>query len=194
MRVAVDIDGTLSKTFECYGEELAKRGFDVSGGPAQEFVFWETDMLYPNVPADTALRMYEDNWRSMRSSYEVYPGADWIVQLLLEHELVALTNRRVFGDEAVCSVTQEWLDKHGFAVSTLIHTSDKASECVKQGFEVLIEDSPRNAYPVADAGVVVLLHDQVYNRHVEHANVIRFTHWLEVPALLRRVAQRSDRG
>lgn len=191
MRVAIDIDGVLSKTFERYGEELAKRGFDVSGGPAEEFVEWETSMLYPNVSIDEVLEMYEGIWRDMRSSYELYPGADIILQLI-DYDLEALTNRRVFSEGEVCEVTKEWFSTHGIPISKIIHTSDKAAVVREAGFDVLIEDSPRNAVPVAETGAQVLLFDHVYNRHVVHPNVTRFTHWLEVPLLLRRLAQRAD--
>lgn len=190
MRVAVDIDGVLSRTFEKYGEELSKRGYDTSG-QAEEFVQWETSMLYPKVPATTTLAMYEDNWASMRSSYELYPGADIVLQLI-EHDLEALTNRRVFSEGEVCAVTKQWFVTHGIPISRIIHTSDKAAVMQEEGFDVLIEDSPRNAVPVAETGAHVLLFDQVYNRHVQHPNVTRFTHWIEVPALLRRLAQRAD--
>lgn len=191
MRVAVDIDGVLSQTFEKYGEELAKRGFDVSGGPTDEFVKWETSMLYPNVSIGEVLKMYETIWRDMRSSYELYPGADIVLQLL-DYDLEALTNRRVFSEGEVCEVTKQWFVKHGIPISTIIHTSDKAAAMQEEGFDVIIEDSPRNAVPVARMGAQVLLFDRVYNRHVQHPNVTRFTHWIEVPALLRRLAKRAD--
>lgn len=194
MRVAVDIDGTLSKTFEKYGEELAKRGFDVSGGPAEEFVRWETSMLYPKIPIEQVLAMYADNWASMRSSYELYPGADVVLQLV-DYELCAVTNRRVFQEEEEgCLVTKQWLASNNIPIKQVIHTSDKALVCAQEEFSVLIEDSANNAVPVAQTGTHVLLFDHVYNRHVEHPNITRFTHWLEVPRLLARLAQSANRG
>lgn len=187
MKIAVDIDGTLSKTFEKYGELARKNGYDTSGGPADSFEYWETDMLYPNVPIEDMMRLYEAKWEEMRSSYELYPAADIILHLL-DYDLSAVTNRRVFEDQDVCSVTASWLKEHDIPISTVHHVSDKASVCSELGFSVLIEDSPKNALPVAQAGTHVLLFDKVYNRHVpEHPNITRFSHWIEVPALLRRI-------
>jgi uncharacterized HAD superfamily protein len=186
MKIAVDIDGVLSQTFKKYGEELAKRGFDVSGGPADEFVDWETSMLFPHVSQDDSWSMYVSNWEYMRSSYEVFSGAAVILHLL-DHELAAVTNREVFSDEDVCSVTRDWLSDNGFPDMPIYHVADKASFCKNNGFDLLIEDSPRNAFPVAEAGIPVLLFDHVYNRHVSHSLVTRFTHWLEVPVLLDRI-------
>ena len=188
MKVAVDIDGVLSQTFKKYGEELKKRGFDVSGGPAKQFVDWETSMLYPNVSIKDCWLMYESNWSVMRSSYEVFSGAAFILHLL-NHELEAVTNRPVFSDEDVCSVTRNWLVSNGFPDMPIHHVTDKAAFCQRKGFDVLIEDSPRNAIPVAESGIEVLLFDHVYNRHVHHSLVTRFTHWLEVPVLLRRLLE-----
>lgn len=192
MKIAIDIDGTLAKTFERYGEEAQKRGYDTSGQkPSSDES--EVSILFPNAPVDDIIAMYENNWKDMRTNYELYPGAD-IIPHLLEYELIGLTNRRIFEDTDHCTATQEWLRKHDIPLKKVIHTSNKALACQEHEFVVLIEDAVHNARAVAQAGVHVLLHDQPYNQHVEHENITRFTHWIEVPQLLRRATKRGDSG
>ena len=189
MKVAVDIDGTISQTFEKYGELLREAGYDTSG-IASKPTHWETDFLYPKVPTDTVMQFYKDNWRGMRSSYDVYPGAP-VVLHVLAYELVGVTNREVFEQGADgCSVTKQWLREQAIPLQEVVHTSDKPATIAEDGFDVLIEDSVKNAVPVAEQGTPVLLFDQPYNWHLSHKNVIRFSHWAEVPLLLKRLDSR----
>ncbi|MFT4249955.1 MAG: 5' nucleotidase, NT5C type [Candidatus Woesearchaeota archaeon] len=187
MRVAVDIDGVLSKTFEQFFKEMLRRGVS-----RDELVFSSSQQVTAPFPdeVDGDIRsMYEREFSSLRVSYEPVEGSRVITNVLGE-ELIAVTNRKLFGQESVCLHTQEWLAKNSFPISEVIHTQDKASVLSEQGFDVLIEDFGKNALAVANQGIAVLLLDTYYNRYVSHPLITRFSHWLEVPLLLKRLNSR----
>lgn len=60
----------------------------------------------------------------------------------------------------------------------------KAEICQSIGATCMIEDSPKHARIVAEAGIPVLLMDRPWNRELSHPLVTRITSWNEVEALL----------
>lgn len=182
MRLGVDIDGVLSKTFESYVVGMRSLGHDVS---AEDFVY---EVGFPGIPREVLMSWYLPQKMELRRSYERYPGARAVLHLLAM-DVVFITNRPT--EEHPCPATLDWLKAHDILIGEVVHTRDKAVECARLSVGALIEDAPHNALAVADAGIPVLLHDQPYNRHVSHPLVTRFSHWGEVPRLLRRMGHRN---
>lgn len=188
MKVGVDIDGTLSQTFEYFVQQLERRGYDVGEPDLDHYSWGHGHADFGEVPAEEFDTIYEKNMHDWRRSYEVYPGA-WFVLTHLDDEIVAVTNRRVLDGEGGCPHTEHWVEQRGFPLERIHHTSDKAVTCEQHDIDVLIEDTVFNARDVAQSGVPVLLFDKKYNRGFSHDNVTRFSHWIEVPLLLERLRE-----
>ena len=177
MRLGIDIDDTITYTYPEWTLELRRRGYDVTDAD------WHPGNGFRGVSLGAVRDMYVEKREEFRRNYSVVEGAPAVINLL-GHELIAMTGRLT--DEDVCPHTVYWLRKHNIPISKIIHTQDKAAACKEHDIDLLIEDDPRYALPVLEAGIPVLLRNHHYNESLEHPLVTRFSHWLEVPLLLKR--------
>ncbi|MDO8584691.1 MAG: hypothetical protein Q7R85_01040 [bacterium] len=108
------------------------------------------------------------------------------------HELYIITARR----NKHITQTELWIEKHFPDVFTGVHYASpsrlkeeprkKSEICEALGIEVLIDDSPENAFDCAAVGVKIFLFDQPWNRRHEFPkNVERVFSWDEVLHKLR---------
>ncbi len=169
MRVGIDIDGTVTQTFELW-EELVP-AFD------RKYLNSESATVAPEMVRE----WYAAHQKVLRRLYQPYPGTIAILHLLDNPRFITGRNTQ----HEVCPATVLWLHRHGLSHISLTHTTDKVF--AGRDVDVFIEDNPDHAQALAHAGKPVLLKDQPYNQDVEHENIIRFTHWLEVPRLLKKL-------
>lgn len=188
MKIGIDIDGTLTKTFEKWAEELRKEGFNVSYKDFTEDEFL-SNLGGKTIKEEDVKIWYLQNRGRMRQEYSLYPGVRIILSLLAEHELYAITSRDAWEEKPDPS-TQEWADKNKFPFKKIFYTTDKAGKCRELGVQVMIEDYVTQARRIAQKGIPVLLFDKHYNKGPENPLITRFSHWAEVPKLLKKV-QRS---
>ncbi len=168
MKVGIDLDGTLAQSFELW-EQLH---------PEFEIRHLVNDMWAKPEVQD----WYNEHHKTIRHLYKPYPGARAVLEFI--DNPIVLTARPTTHD--ICPATALWLEKRGINLE-IIHEVKKDLACKEHDITVHIEDSPAHALEVARVGIPVLLKDQPYNQDVEHENIIRFTHWLEVPRLLKKL-------
>ncbi len=180
MRIGLDLDGTLAQMWERMTRELQE-----AGHPVEYEQFYPQAGYAPVLTAEETRRFYADHRSLLRRSYDIYPGVRAVLDLLSDNEFVAVTTRVT--EEEPCPDTVFWIGKHALPIPQVVHSADKAASCRKEGVDVLIEDTAEEALKVAEAGVPVFLFDKHYNRHVDHPLVTRFTHWVEVPRMVRQM-------
>lgn len=110
-----------------------------------------------------------------------------LVRLSRRHSLHIITAR----GEQIEGVTVKWVEKnfprHFESINLtnqFFDTSGKAitkiDVCKRLGIELMIEDSPRNARQLAEAGVPVILLDAPWNQREMPENVTRVYSWAEI--------------
>ncbi len=163
MNIAVDIDDTLTDSFEYFmpfvaeffGEDrdsLDKRNISYSNLP-EEWKDRELDFCrkyYDRIVADTPFK----------------PDAASGIRRLRElgHRIVIITGRTADFYTDPYKTTGEELSRGGIVYDKLICTLDKAAACVRENISVLVDDIPGNCSVAAEKGIKAILFDSRANR------------------------------
>lgn len=187
MNIAIDIDDTLTESFdyflpfvaEYFGagtNELRDKNISYSTLPSE----WKKNELafckayYDRVAADTPFK----------------PDAAWGVRKLHElgHRIIIITGRTTAFYTDPYQTTTEELKKGDIIYDKLICTLDKAGACVEENISVLIDDSPAHCDSVADKGIPVLLFTGKGNdtAKTEHLRVRNWTEAVNAVAQIQR--------
>lgn len=88
-------------------------------------------------------------------------------------------------------VTYDWLSKHGFPLSRIEHTHNecKAEAVTRNRINVFVDDHPRHYEALESIGVVCLLVDHGYNRHLDAVGWKRISSLDDIPALMPRIQE-----
>ena len=168
MNIAIDIDDTLTESFdyflpfvaEYFGADAVElRARNISYGNLPEA--WKKDetgfcrAYYDRVAADTPFK----------------PDAAWGVNRLRElgHKIVIITGRTDAFYTDPYKTTMEELRNGGIVYDKLICTLDKASACVAENISVLIDDMPSNCESVMRRGIPALLFTSKANQDIQAA-------------------------
>lgn len=185
MNIAIDIDDTLTESFdyfqpfvaEYFGadlEELKQKNISYSTLPEQ----WKQEELgfckayYDRTAADTPFK----------------PDAAWGVEKLREmgHRIIIITGRtRAFYTDPY-RTTEEELAKGGIAYDKLICTLDKAAACVEENIGLLIDDLSANCEAVARRGIPAIVFVGKGNRE-ERTEHLRVENWAEAVEAVKQI-------
>ena len=121
---------------------------------------------------------------------------DTLRSLNVQYEFHIVTSRC----ESLRAITENWILEHdlsdcfseahftnGFGSIYPGAKRTKLEMCHEINAVALIEDAPLNALSVMDGGVRVLMPERPWNQDFQHADVIRYTDWEDVPGLLRNL-------
>lgn len=122
-----------------------------------------------------------DFWREFNDvslSLKVLDGAIEALNKIREYYDIDIITAR-FYHASKC--TEIWLDSNEIRYNNLyFNAGDKLDVCKWKNIEIMIEDNPHNAMILANNNIKVLLIDHLYNREVEHENIIRCKTWNEI--------------
>lgn len=119
-------------------------------------------------------------------------AAEVINSLGQQHETVIISARFNMHYEA----TLKWLKEYGICVNEVLFTEGrgKADICMKNGIDLLIEDSLNNAREVADAGIQVLLLATEYNGAAESNRIDYCENWEEIRQYINLASKKQAVG
>jgi uncharacterized HAD superfamily protein len=194
MKIAVDIDEVLARGLATYlnyfnsnyNTNYAEEDFTPDKG------FWEVLGV-----SEEDIDQISKHYRASNHSKDwlLVPGAvEAIKQLAQEHELIIISNREEAGHEP----TRQWLKRNfGDAFSAIIFTKaeikdsvqpTKASICVREKANVLVEDEVKEVSACCEAGVPVVLFDTRLNQDVEGEGVRRVQSWPEALVAIQEIS------
>lgn len=180
MKIGIDIDGVVADFFQKFLEFYNKK--TKSDIPIES---WITYNFWDFLPISK-----EEGWGLMHEFYllddfdeiPLIEGAkEAILQLSKENEVYIITARPFKWEEK----TKRFFDKHfsGNKIK-LIHCRDdkdntiyKREICNNLGINILIEDCGDIALQCAETGVKVILLNSLYNKNINHENIIRANNW-----------------
>lgn len=184
MNIGIDIDNTIGNTFEAIIAYYAHNGHSVA---PQDLILeegWVKELRGVATEQDINNLFHES--KEFLEHIDPYPAVRAILTLSRHHHLHLITARPKDGSVSR-QATYAWLKKHNIVVDSVTHTENKPDIIRKLEIDVMIEDSPYEVGRLVDSNIPILLLDHPYNHDIQHPNVTRFTHWLEVPTLIKRL-------
>lgn len=183
MRIAIDIDDTLTESFAYFQPYVA----EYFGADAAELR--RQNISYSNLP---------DAWKQDEVGFcKAYydrivpdtpfkPDAARAIQTLKErgHSILILTGRTTAFYTDPYQTTAEELKRGGIAYDKLICTLDKGRACAGEQIDLLIDDLPSNCDDAVKHGIAVILFTSPANRDVPTRHP-RASSWNEVLELVR---------
>lgn len=184
MKIAIDIDDTLTNSFDYFIPFVAEF---FGAAPEQ---LRRDNISYSTLPEEWRKREPE----FCRAYYDrVVPDTPFrenavrYVNLLHEegHRIVIITarTREMYTDPY--ATTRAELDKNGLQYDEIVCTMDKTRACTERGIDLLIDDSVANCRAAASAGVRVLLFSGKGNAGTD-VPFARVNDWEEIYLLIRR--------
>ncbi|HWI54034.1 MAG TPA: hypothetical protein VNT01_18000 [Symbiobacteriaceae bacterium] len=170
MRIGLDLDGVVANSVPNWIAILNSR-FGTNYGPGE----------LPDTHGTPEMAAFCDE-HLIELLLPVRPmagAAEAVSRLRREgHELVVITAR----SPSVSRLTEAWLAYYGIAVDRLhfLEGGGKAATARAEGIDLLVEDTPKHALAVAEAGIPVLLFGAAYNRHLRHPLIHVCESWDEV--------------
>ena len=185
MNIAIDIDDTLTDTFEYLMPFVAE--------------FYEKDLeelqrnniSYSNIPMEW--RKYEYDFEKhyydevvVRTPFK--EGAAKFVNLLCRkgHRIVIVTGRtKAFYTDPYVT-TEEELKNGGIAYDKLICTLNKNQACLDEHMDVMIDDLISNCDSVSSVGITPVLFTSRANKHL-NTEYVRVNQWDDVIEIIEQI-------
>ncbi|MGE5329172.1 MAG: 5' nucleotidase, NT5C type [Deltaproteobacteria bacterium] len=170
MRIGIDIDGVIVDTISTCAAAISDFiGYEIT---CEDVVFRYEEMCEVH-------DFWKKNAARVLCCTPPKEGVcEHINELLYKHELYFISSR---GSQTL-DESRIWFGKYGLPKENLFFTSGnpKAGLCKEFELDLFIEDSPKNAEEIADAGILVLLLDAFYNSNFEKEGIVRCKNWEEI--------------
>jgi uncharacterized HAD superfamily protein len=188
MNIGIDIDDTISNTYERlvsdvykYAEDVLKRKIEPN---------YLVNHAYYNLPATWNFSIEEDKyfWNNYFADIikNVTPKDDaaQVIKTLKEkgHNIILITARIEVENADVTEITKNWLKENGIIFDKLIvNVNDKLEMAKKENISIFIDDNIRNCSMVASSGYIkTYMFTTVANMHYENENIKRVNSWKEI--------------
>ena len=184
MNIGVDIDNVISnfnevllKEFIADDKELRNSGIVNKNAYITRGMFDWTKEEFDD--------FYYKNIERIAKSLNIIEGADFYIKKLRQdgHKIYIITGRDNGEYSNPFEMTLNWLKKYKIEYDEIFFTNnfsddEKANVCLKNNVKIMIDDSKKNSYAVAKAGITDLLMDTEYNRDAK--DLIRVHNWQEI--------------
>ena len=187
MNIAVDIDDTLTDTFD-YLIPYAAEYFGVTAGELRE-----RNISYSNLPypwKEQELDFCKTYYDRVIEDTPFKPDAAWGIDRLrgLGHRIVIITGRNSSFYTDPYKTTAAELEKGGIRYDKLICTLDKGNACAAEGIDLLIDDLPAHCAAAEERGILPILFTSPANRE-EETPFRRVSSWAEVVEEVARLTR-----
>ena len=164
MRIGVDIDDTITNSWECFIPYYAKM-FNI-----------DEETLHKSLPYYYAIKpaiSLDEYFERIRPVYDevvpkvtLKPGVKEVIDKLYDegHHIFFITARGR-GHTDPYKDSKEYLDKHKIKYDKIIVDSgDKSKVCQREHIDLFIDDSAKHCKAVSKLGIDVLMFDAYYNQ------------------------------
>jgi len=187
MRVGVDIDGVLADSLPLWVQELNR--FFNKNKRVEEVHLYDIIHTFDITPGELKI-FIEQKGRFLMSAPCPMKGAAYYLSMIKRyHDIYIVTARK----EAYRQETEAWLQQHGMYYDELllIGSYKKDETCLKNGLNVMVEDTLEVGLEVSAAGIPVILLDAPYNRGNLPELIYRRHSWFEIYRTLLTELQQS---
>jgi len=189
MAIGVDIDEILFPTRSYFGIFLNlkyNKNFSGEELQGQEYGF-EFYKIYGLTKEQALKNFYEFARTVMFREMQPFPEALLgVIRLKRLRDLHIVSSRQEF----LRNITEQQIERHFSGMFSAIHlgnllsyegsSTKKQAICMREGIELLVEDSPEQALEVSQA-IPVVLFDKPWNRHIQETARIKIARtWPEI--------------
>lgn len=195
MNIGIDIDDTISNTFESasyyakkYVKDVLKRQPIVDMSKVKDH-YYIRDMF--GLTDDEATDFWKIYYESIVGDVNPKLSSAKVINKLKEdgNKIIIITAR--WSDEQIDAfkISEEWFKKHGINYDKLyVGMESKVEVALDEKIDVFIDDSIKNCENVSAAGIKTYLFDSETNRHVNLGEKIdRVYSWDEIYKKLNNV-------
>lgn len=177
MNIAIDIDDTLTESFDYFIPFVAEYF------KADVNALKEKNISYSNLPEEwkkDEIGFCKTYYDAVVADTPFKADAVWGINKLHElgHKIVIITGRTDAFYTDPYKTTIEELKNGGIFYDKLICTLDKAKACIEENISVLIDDMLANCVSAVSMGIPALLFDSKANRELE-TECIRIKNWTD---------------
>lgn len=186
MRIGIDIDDTISDTYEVIFAYAQKYTINELGRTGQIQSDVATHHLYAKSMHGWNDEEEENFWdKYYEKIKEVKPftlAVETIKQLKEDgHEIVLITARWPAKNFDVQAVTLEWLKANHIVYDDIVLNAEKkAKVALEQKLDLFIDDSFKNCTEVANVGVKTYIMDTRTNKGLNAENITRVYSWPDI--------------
>lgn len=189
MKIGIDIDDTISSTFEIifpYAqkfdiEELGNKGNVQNYGKIENHHYIES--MYPHWKREELELFWTKYFKKAILEAETKPYAVEIIQKLQEegNEIFLVTSRYEENNFETEKSTKKWLTEHHIDTNHLLmNIQDKGKICKELQLDVLIDDSIHHCKSAQKVGTRAFLMTSIMNQGVEVPELERVYSWIQI--------------
>ncbi len=193
MNIGIDIDDTLSNSFESIAadaqkfdiEELGNTGEVKNYGKVENHNYIET--MYPHWTQEQVNLFWEKYFINMLTKATPKTYASEIVQKLKQegNKIIIITSRYevVSNKNLVEDYSKQWLDKNNIPYDKFImNAQDKLQVAQKENVDLFIDDSIDHCKRMQEGNIKSLLFTSIMNQGVDVQNLERVYSWPHIYA------------
>ena len=183
MKIGIDIDDTISDTFNAlfpyaqkYTIEVLGRSGKLNQSQAVTHMYTKTMHNWSEEEDNNFLDMY---YEKFVKEVKIKPLAkEYLEKLAKENEIYLITARFPGRFANIEDLTKEWLKENNVPYNKLVfNAQDKVSIAKKLGLDLFIDDSYTNCKLMAENGIKTLIMDSKVNSSLSINNVTRVYSW-----------------
>lgn len=171
MNIGIDIDDTITCTYETLIPMIAlSYGMNLSRLLKQKPTYKMLHSIIPNYD-----NFVVNNYSTMA---KIVPLRDGVVDVLKRlkndgHRIIFITSRNNVEYNDPYNLSYNYLKNKGIPFDKLIvNVRDKAQECVAQGIDLFIDDSPKHCKAVMKKGIPTLQFKAYYNNENDKIKLV----------------------
>lgn len=198
MNIGIDIDDTLSNSFESVFadsqkfdiEELGNSGEVQNYGKIDNHNYIET--MYPHWTEEQTNSFWKKYFINMLTIATPKAGASEIIHKLKEEEnrIIIITSRYevVAGKNLVENYSKKWLEKNNIPYDEIIFNAQDKLEAAKRAeVQLFIDDSIQHCMRMQEGKIKSFLYTSIMNQGVNVPKLERVYSWLQVYDKYRRI-------
>ncbi len=197
MNIGIDIDDTLSNSFESIAadaqkfdiEELGNTGKVENYGKIKNHNYIET--MYPHWTQEQVNLFWEKYFIKMITESAPKKYASEIVKRLKDegNRIIIITSRYEFlNNTLVMDYSKQWLDKNNIPYDKFImNAQDKLQVAQKENVDLFIDDSIDHCSRMQDGKIKSLLFTSIMNQGVDVPKLERVYSWPQIYAKYKKI-------
>ena len=202
MRIGIDIDDTLSESFELVFpfsqkfdiEELGNSGKVQNYGKTEDHSYIEN--MYSHWTEEQTSLYWEKIFMQAVTEARPKPYASEVIHKLKEegNQIVIITSRYEVlpNDNTIETKSKEWLTKNGIPYDDFVlNAKDKLIAAQNKNIDLFIDDSIQHCRRVNSGGIKTLLVTTNANQGVEVPELERVYSWIQIYEIYKQMRDKN---
>lgn len=199
MNIGIDIDDTISKTFELvcefakrYNKENLQKNIDINLNKEVTSPIWCRELFEWNEEEEN--NFWQQYYLKYIAEVDIIENAMNVInKLSVDNNIILITAR--FNDEnkEAENVTKKWLREKNIKYDKLFMGHiDKRKIAIDNKIDIFIDDNFSTCKEIADLGIKTFMMDAKLNQGKEDKDIVRVKSWTEIEQLVFKYENMID--